>query len=173
MTKSFSTSFKLLHKHKLIDNVPPWYTKITIKPKYQNDQIEVFWDIPEYTGYEQELDSRPLRPDGKIVLKSTKQIHVLEMSVPWIENRAVKLKEKQDKYSNIIQSMKVDNPGFLVTQSTFIVDCLGGYSDDLIDNLTTVGLTRKEIDDILPGIQKIVITEANALINRFKVLTME
>ena len=34
-------------------------------------------------------------------------------------------------------------------------------------------LARKGVDDILPGIQKIVVTEANALINRFKVLTIE
>ena len=164
--------FKLLHKYKLIDNFPSWYTKITIKPKYQNDQFEVFWDIPEYSGYEQELESRPLRPDGKIIDKMSKKIHVLEMSVPWIENRTTKLNEKVEKYKNIVQSMKIDNPGFLVNQATFIVDCLGGYSDDLISNLTSVGLTRKEIDDILPGIQKIVVTEANSTINRFKVLTM-
>ena len=94
------------------------------------------------------------------------------MSVPWIENRTTKLNEKVEKYKNIVQSMKIDNPGFLVNQATFIVDCLGGYSDDLISNLTSVGLTRKEIDDILPGIQKIVVTEANSTINRFKVLTM-
>ena len=95
------------------------------------------------------------------------------MSIPWIENRESKLKEKQDKYVNIIQSTKVDNPGFLVSQSTFIVDCLGGYSNDLVDNLTKIGFTRKEIDDILPGIQKIAVTEANALVNRFKVVVME
>ena len=94
------------------------------------------------------------------------------MSVPWIENRSIKLDEKVNKYTHIIQNLKLDNPGFLVKQSTFIIDCLGGYSKDLIDNLTSVGLTRKEIDEILPGMQKIVISEANALINCFKVLTM-
>ena len=89
------------------------------------------------------------------------------MTIPWIKNRESKLKEKQDKYVNIIQSTKV------VLQSTFIVDCLGGYSNDLVDNLTEIGFTRKEIDDILPGIQKIAVTEANALVNRFKVVVME
>ena len=73
----------------------------------------------------------------------------------------------------IIQSLKVDNPGFLVEQATFIIDCMGGYSKDLIDNLSSIGLTRNEIDSILPKIQRIVITEANATINRFKVLTMK
>ena len=95
------------------------------------------------------------------------------MSIPWIENRNIKLVEKLDKYKEIIQSLKVDNPGFLVEQATFIIDCMGGYSKDLIDNLSSIGLTRNEIDSILPKIQRIVITEANATINRFKVLTMK
>ncbi len=165
--------FKFLHKQNLIEKLPPWYTEINIKPQYQNENLEVFWDIPEYTGYEQSDDSKPLRPDGKIIDKASKRIHVLEMSIPWIENRQGKLNEKVDKYKNIIQTLKVDNPGFLVTQSTFIVDCLGGYSGDLVDNLKLLGLTRKEINDILPGIHKIVVSEANALINRFKVLTLK
>ena len=164
--------FKFLHKHNLIEKIPPWYTAINIKPQYQKEGLEVLWDIPEYSGYEAS-DSQPLRPDGKVIDKSSKRIHVLEMSIPWIENRQEKLIEKVDKYKNIVQTLKIENPEFLVTQSTFIVDCLGGYSGDLVDNLKLVGLTRKEIDDILPGIHKIVISEANALINRFKVLTMK
>ena len=165
--------FKILHKYKLITDFPPWYTKVSIKPMYQNEEIEVFWDIPEYSGYDNDLEHRPLRPDGKIINKKTKKIHVLEMSIPWIENRNIKLVEKLDKYKEIIQSLKVDNPGFLVEQATFIIDCMGGYSKDLIDNLSSIGLTRNEIDSILPKIQRIVITEANATINRFKVLTMK
>ena len=94
------------------------------------------------------------------------------MSIPWINNRKSKLEEKEKKYSNIVQGLKVDNPGYHVKQVTFITDCLGGYSADLIDNLKLLNLTRSDIDSILPGIQRIVVTEANALINSFKVTTL-
>ena len=80
--------------------------------------------------------------------------------------------EKEGNYANIIQSLKVDNPGYHVKQATFIIDCLGGYSMDLADNLKLLNLTRSEIDSILPGIQRIVVTEANSVINHFKVATM-
>ena len=93
------------------------------------------------------------------------------MSVPWIENRKSKLEEKVVKYVDMIQNLKVDNPGYLVKQLTFIIDCMGGYSKDFIDNLKLLGLTSSEIDSIIPGIQKILITEANSVINRFKILT--
>ena len=133
----------------------------------------MFWDIPEYSGYDKVLDNGPLRPDGKIIDTASKKILVLEMSVPWIENRKIKIEEKVKKYINIVQSLKVENPGYSVRQLTFIMDCMGGFSIDLTENLALLGFTKKEIDSILPGMQRIVITEANSMINRFKVLTMK
>ncbi len=164
--------FKFLNKNGLIAELPPWYTKICIKPCYENNELQLYWDIPEYSGYDTELENGPLRPDGKIINIKKKSILVLEMSVPWIENRKSKLEEKESKYVNIIQGLKVDNPGFEVQQLTFIVDCLGGFSKDLPENLALLDFTKKDIDSILPGIQKIVITEANAVINNFKISTM-
>ena len=166
--------FKFLHKNGLIAELPPWFTKICIKPRYENDELEVYWDIPEYSGYDKdnELEKGPLRPDGKIINKTSKSIFVLEMSIPWMTNRKSKLDEKVTKYKNIIQSLRVDHPGYLVKQLTFIIDCMGGYSKDLTDNLALLKLTRSEIDSILPGIQRIVVTEANSVINHFKVATL-
>ena len=39
---------------------------------------------------------------------------------------------------------------------------MGGYSSNFIDNLTLLQLTMEDIDSIIPGIQKIVITKANS-----------
>ena len=94
------------------------------------------------------------------------------MSVPWIENRNSKIEEKEQKYRNIVQGLKVDNPGYSVKQLTFKVDCLGGYSKDLINSMKELELTKHEIDSIIPGIQNILVTEANSVINHFKILTM-
>ena len=80
--------------------------------------------------------------------------------------------EKENKYANIIQSLKVDNPGYHVQQVTFIIDCLGGYSTDLLNNLKLLNFTRSDIDSMLHKIQRIVLTEANSVINNFKVATM-
>ena len=98
----------------MINKVPAWYTKICIEPMYQSEDLKVYWDIPEYSGMEDESVGEPLRPDGKIVDKKEKKILVLEMSVPWIENRKSKLEEKNAKYTDIVQYLKVDNPGYTV-----------------------------------------------------------
>ena len=166
--------FKYLHKMNMITDFPPWFSKISIKPHYETEEIEVYWDIPEYSGYSDVTSEHgPLRPDGKIVNKKTKTIFVLEMSVPWIENRNTKLEDKEGKYTDIVQNLKVDNPGYTVKQLTFIVDCLGGYSQHLRTNLETLGLSKQEVNSILPGIQKILVVEANSVMNHFKILTAE
>ena len=132
----------------------------------------MYWDIPEYQGHDDEEDDKVLRPDGKIIRKDVKKIYVLEMSIPWIDNRESKINEKVEKYKSIVQGMKVDNPLFEVQQLTFIVDCLGGYSKSFLDALKTLGFTKTEIESICLDTQKIVISEATSTINKFKVLTL-
>ena len=82
----------------MIDEIPPWFTKIIVKAKYENDEIILLWDAPEYDGREDEQDEELLRPDGKIVMKHEKKMYVLEQSVPWISNRDIKEIEKVEKY---------------------------------------------------------------------------
>ena len=162
--------FKYLHKEGLISTCPAWYTKLCIKPKYENEGIVVFWDIPEYSGHN-DNEARTLRPDGKIILKAEKVIFVLEMSVPWVENRDAKYVEKEDKYVDIVQNLKIDNPGFKVSQLIFIMDCLGGSSKSLTNSLKELKFTTYEIESLLFGMQKIVLSEAQAISKRFKILT--
>ena len=165
--------FNFLVKNDLMERCPPWYTKTQIKPHYENDNIVVYWDIPEYYGNieEEEDDDKTLRPDGKLILKTSKIIYVLEMSVPWLENRKTKLIEKETKYVEIIQRLKIDHPGFNVKQLTFIIDQLGGYSKDLVVSLETLKFNSSEINGIIYGMQKIVWTEAVAIMRRFKIRT--
>ena len=165
--------FHFLAQHGLIDKCPAWYTKIDIKPFYENEKVKVYWDIPEYYGSEDEDENKLLRPDGKIILQEEKMIYVLEMSVPWIENRQQKFSEKEEKYVDIIQSLKVDNPLFKVKQLTFIIDNLGGYSSNLINSLKDLNFSTKKIDRVIYGMQKIVLTEAVAMIRRFKIRTKQ
>ena len=67
---------KFLLKNSTITDLPSWCTQICIKSLYQNDEFEVYWDIPEY---DRELKNGPLQPNGKIINKTTKTIFVLEM----------------------------------------------------------------------------------------------
>ena len=93
------------------------------------------------------------------------------MSIPWISNRKSKFIEKEEKYVNIVQRLKIDNPGFEVKQLTFIMDVLGGYSKELVTNLKYLKFTKIDIDKILLKMKKIVLTEATSIIRHFKIRT--
>ena len=67
--------------------------------------------------------------------------------------------------------MKVDNPGFKVTQLTFIMDCLGGYSKSLVISLKQLKFDARETENLLLGMQKIILSEAQTISKQFKILT--
>ena len=163
--------FKYLYNKGFIGKCPPWYSSVNIRPRYENDKLILEWDIPEYTGYETSDNVRPPRPDGKIILRKEKKVYVIENSIPWVENRKEKYVEKEDKYREVVQSLKADYPGFEVRQLTFIMDCLGGFSSSLKQNLKILEFNENECKAIVYGMQKIVLTEASSIIDRFKIMT--
>ena len=126
------------------------------------------WDIPEYSGTEEENEERILRPDGKIIFKRAQKVVLLEMSVPWIENRESKLIEKIEKYKDVLRNLKIDYPGFVVEQATFIIDVLGGFSSHLKSNIAKIGYDCVTIEKIVTKLQKIVLSEASYITNKFK-----
>jgi hypothetical protein len=164
--------FPLLLSNKFIDECPPWYTKITIQPRYDNENVTLLWDIPEYTGTEEEDDEQLKRPDGKLIFKLKRKILILEMSVPWIENRETKLVEKEGKYKDIIAKLKIEYPEYEIMQATFIIDVLGGYSAHLKSNIAKIGYTKDEIEMIMVKMRKIVVSEASYIVNKFKMKTV-
>ena len=69
--------FKYLHKMNMITDFPPWFSKISIKPHYETEELDVYWDIPEYSGYSDVTSEHgPLRPDGKIEQKDENDIRL-------------------------------------------------------------------------------------------------
>ena len=165
--------FPLLLSNKFIDNCPPWYSPIIMKPRYENENVIIFWDIPEYTGAEDEDEDKILRPDGKLIFKQDRIVLVLEMSVPWIQNRESKLIEKVDKYKGVLRNLRIEYPGFKVEQATFIMDALGGYSGHLKSNMAKIGYNSDTIEMIIKKLQKITLSEARYIINKFKIKTSE
>ena len=142
-----------------------------VKPLYENESISLYWDIPEYLGYDDEDETKVLRPDGKLIIKQHSKMYILEMSVPWITNREKKFEEKEQKYKDLVASLKILHPDFEIKQITFIVDSLGGYSSSLVNALNTLGFNTNTVKRMLLSIQKIVLTESRYIVNRFKQLT--
>ena len=112
-----------------------------------------------------------LRPDGRLMLKKEKIMYVLEMSVPWIQNRETKFENKQSKYKDLLINMRGLYKDYKIEQVTFIIDVLGGYSQSFIDSLKKLKFTDVERSSILRNAQKIVLSESRCIVNRFKLRT--
>ena len=46
--------FEVLAKFELIEDAPQWISPEKVKPEYYNEYYVVSWDIPEYTGRDDE-----------------------------------------------------------------------------------------------------------------------
>ena len=122
-----------------------WYAPNNVKPYYENEILKLWWDCPEYTGHDNEVP-HPLRPDGKIIINdgNAKKIFLLEMTVPWTENREEKYLYKCKKYNNILQNLKFEYPDYEVDQITTVMDVFGGYGKDLTKNLKKNYKTKRD-----------------------------
>lgn len=82
------------------------------------------WNIQTY-GENHELPAN--RIDAKIVNHKSKEVVVLEMSCPWIENREKQDEEKSIEYGPLRWELQERYLGYTVQQYNIIVDVLGGW----------------------------------------------
>jgi hypothetical protein len=161
----------MLKKLGLIEKLPQWFMYESVKPSYCNNKYEVYWDVPEYTGRDDEKDESVPRPDGKIIMIVEKKIYLIEMTVPWIGNRDDKYEYKRTKYNDIMVNLRLEYPGFEVDQITLVLDVFGGYSQNLRNNIAKIIDDSKEVDSIIRNMQKAVIKSEAHLVRVFKLKT--
>ena len=125
-------------------------------------------DTPEYQGNEEKDDTKLFRPDAKLRLKKKRQIFMLEMAVPWINNREIKNQEKIDKYRNVLNKLKLDYPNYEVNQLTFMINVLGGHSKHLLENISKIVKDEARIMCIIYNMQKSVLSSAAHITRKFK-----
>ena len=81
---------EMLRDLKLADSVPPWYSRVEPKPIYESTG-----HVPVYAEH---TFVRANRVDARFVDHRVKRVFAVEMSCPWLDNRARKDTEKTEKY---------------------------------------------------------------------------
>ena len=161
----------MLHMFSLVEKCPIWQALDIVEQYYKNDNVEFWWDVPEYTGRDTE-SIHPPRPDGKLKINAEKKIYLLEMTVPWTGNRNDKYMFKSEKYKHIQQNLKLENPEFTIDQITLVMDVFGGYDKSVVNNIKKVFKSKKEVDLVIHNMQKSVISSCANLSRTFKIRTM-
>ena len=164
--------FPMLLQLGLIKKLPAWFMYDKVQSSYSNNKYEVYWDVPEYSGRDGEEEEFVPRPDGKIVMVEERKIYLVEMTVPWIENRDVKYDLKRIKYHDIQVNLKLEFPNFEIDQITLVIDVFGGHSRHLYDNIRKIIDGRKDTQSIIRNMQKTVIKSEANLVRVFKLKTL-
>ena len=164
--------FPMLLQLGLVEKLPTWFTYENVKPIYENDKYEAYWNVPEYSGRDGKQEEEVPRPDGKIVMVEERKIYLVEMTVSWIENRDVKYEYKRTKHKDIQVNLKLQFLDYDIDQITLVIDVLGGYSQHLYDNTAKVINGKKEIQSIIRNMQKTVIKSEANLVRVFKLKTL-
>ena len=160
----------LLKNFELVEKVPAWYANDEVKPHYSKPNVDFWWDVPEYTGRDTE-STHPPRPDGKLMFRNEteRKIFLIEMTVPWTENRLEKKEFKEKKYVPIQQSLKFDHPEYQIDQITLVMDVFGGYGKDLVDNIRKIVNDNNTVRSIITNMQKSVIGSVANISRYFKI----
>ena len=80
------------------------------------------------------------RVDARFVDRENKEVILIEMSCPWMDNRKQKEEEKNLKYAplELKRELKRQHPGFKIQQFNIVIDALGGYSRILKEEIKTL-----------------------------------
>ena len=86
--------FEMLSSLDLATTTAPWYSQAQPKPKYENDRAVASWGVPLLADTTR---IKANRIDPTITDKERKEVKLLEMRCPWVENREEKATEKNQQ----------------------------------------------------------------------------
>ena len=157
--------FEVLRSLDLITKVEPWFSQVTPKPLYENEHATAFWDVPLFADTTQ---VKANRIDAKVIDKTSKQVKVIEMSCPWLENRESKDFEKTTKYSQLRLELTNRYPEYKpkVNQYNIIMEVLGGCSKEIEQNIK--GLAGDKYKSIIRQMQRVVLSSLLHIGRMFK-----
>ena len=139
--------------NKIITKVERWFSQVTPKPLYENEHATAFWDVPLFADTTQ---VKANRIDATVIDKTSKQVRVIEMSCPWLENRESKDFEKTTKYSQLRLELTNRYPEYKVNQYNIIMDILGGCSKEVEQNIKE--LVGDKCESIMRQMQKAILS---------------
>ena len=96
------------------------------------------------TVYAEHAYVKANRVDVCFVDHKAKQVWAVQISCPWIDNRAKKVEEKAIKYGPLLLEIRQQHPGYEVQQCNIIIDALGRWSRDVEETMKKLVGTRSK-----------------------------
>ena len=80
----------------------------------------------------------------------------------------MKYQEKNDKYQNVLNKLKLDYPNYEVDKLTFIIDVLRGHSKHLRENISEIIKDKAKIKSTVYSIHKSILSSAAHIATKFE-----
>ena len=155
--------FEVLRSLDLNTKGEPWFSQVTPKPLYENDHATAFWDVPLFA------DTTQVKANGidaTIIDKTSKQVRVIEMNCPWLENIESKDFVKTTKYSKLKLELTNRYPEYKVLQYNIIMDVLAGCSKEVEQNIKE--LVGDKCESVMRQMQKAILSSSLHVVKGFK-----
>ena len=131
------------------------------------NSIKALWDVPLFA---EQVEVRANRIDAQVIDKVKKEVILIEMSCPWMENRQMKAEEKMLMYGPLRWELKLQYPGYKVSQHNIIMDVLGGYSKDVRKSIKC--LIGDRCDLVMKQMQEAMLSSTLNIARNFKILVL-
>jgi len=154
----------MLRELRLSDSVPPWYSPVVPKPKYESPEALAYWDIPAVSE-----QVRQNRVDARFTDHERKRVLAVEMSCPWTENREKEQEEKATKYGPLLWELKQQFPGYDIRQYNIMIDVLGGLFREVDEAMKELFKVRG--GEILLQMSRTVISQTLNITRALKVIS--
>ena len=125
----------------------------------------ISWRTPSQPEH---LEVRANRVDARFVDRENKEVVLIEVTCPWMDNRKQKEEEKTLKYAPLRLELKRQHPGFKIRQFNIVIDALGGYSRSLKEEVKTL-MGSDRYRKVLRRMQKAVLSHTLHIAKTFKV----
>ena len=123
---------------------------------------KLVWDFE----YKLRLRSSARRPDLTLEDKETKRIWICDMACPLENNIEAKVKEKLDKYQQLVFETRENRVGYRVDVVPLVLGCLGGGIGKLWKNVQKVIETETETERIVKEMQKTVLMDSESIMRK-------
>ena len=140
---------KVLYNALIQQEMPDHNYVLPSNDVWQSKNVEIWWDTTVKTA----PPVKHNKPDLIVWKKTNKHCFVIDVCVPLDQNIQTNEKLRQDRYIALTVGLKRIYPEYSYTVVPIVLGATGLVTNSLVNNITTLGFTEKEVRPLIQKMQ--------------------
>ena len=140
---------KVLYNALIQQEIPDHNYVLPSNDVWQSKNVEIWWDTTVKTA----PPVKHNKPDLIVWKKTNKHCFVIDVCVPLDQNIQTNEKLRQDRYIALTVGLKRIYPEYSYTVVPIVLGATGLVTNSLVNNITTLGFTEKEVRPLIQKLQ--------------------